>query len=97
MIDYKVTSSGIKLIDSYKVSKWDHLSVLEEIQEKEPDLKVWKRSITSLMREWACHNAAYALGIKRNKTKDCDLNYPMKWYSSATYWIIGWFVWFFIK
>jgi hypothetical protein len=97
-MEHKVTSTGIKLIDSWMVSKWDFLWELRAISAKEKDCDVFKnRSIRSLCREWACHNAAYAIGIKRNKTKDCDLNYPMKWYSLATYWIVGWFVWFFIK
>ena len=51
----------------------------------------------SLCREWACHNAAYSLGIRRGKTKDVDLDYPQKWYVRAAYWVIGSIVWLFIR
>ena len=97
MPGYKVTKNNIRILDSYKISKDEFDSILYYIKDNNPDCDAWKRSFKSLMSEWACHNAAYNLGIRRNKTKDVDLNYPQKWYVSMTYYIIGALVWLFIK
>lgn len=97
MISYKVTSSGVKLIDSYKVSKRDMEPILFRLRCWNPSWEIWQRSTRSLYLEWACHNAAYALGIRRDKTKDCDLNVSLPWYASALYWVLGGIVWLFIK
>lgn len=96
-MNFVVKPDRIKLLDSYQVSKWDFLHELEGVRLKTFGSDVWKRSMTSLMREWACHNAAYALGIRRDKTKDCDLNASLPWYASALYWVLGGIVWLFIK
>lgn len=96
-MNFVVKPDRIKLLDSYQVSKWDFLHELEGVRLKTFGSDVWKRSMTSLMREWACHNAAYALGILRDKTKDCDLNVSLPWYASALYWVLGGIVWLFIK
>ena len=43
----------------------------------------------SLRREWAAHNLAYILGIRRDKSADTDLNYPQRWYVKLLYWVAG--------
>ena len=96
-MNFVVEPDRIKLLDSYQVSRWDFLHELEEVRSQTFGSDVWKRSMTSLMREWAVHNFCYALGIRRDKTKDCDLNVSLPWYASALYWVLGGIVWLFIK
>ena len=96
-MNYKVTGGGIKLLDSYKVSKWDMLAELTAIRIQTWGSEEWKRSMTSLMREWVTHTALYNLGIARERTADVDLNAHLKWYASAAYWLLGAIVWPFIK
>lgn len=55
------------------------------------------RSIDSLKREWAAHNAFYAMGIYRNRTALMDLNWPQLWFVRLGYAILGKIAWPFIK
>ena len=97
VIDCKVSTGKIKLLSSHKYPKARFRPELERIQNLYPDHAVWHRPMKALCREWACHNAAYSLGIRRGKTKDVDLDYPQKWYVRAAYWVIGSIVWLFIR
>jgi hypothetical protein len=96
-MNFVVKPGRIKLLDSYQVSKWDFLHELDVVRLQTWGSEVWKRSMTSLMREWSTHNALYALGIARERTADVDLNAQLKWYASAAYWLFGALVWPFIK
>ena len=55
------------------------------------------RTPFSIKTEWATHNALYALGIRREQTKDLDLNYPQKVWERLAYPFVGCIVWLFIK
>lgn len=88
-LDYTVTESNIHIAESYKVSKWCFGGWLERIREAHPETAVWSRTDGSLMREWAAHNLAYALGFKREMTKDCDLNTGQKWHVKLAYGVVG--------
>lgn len=91
MMDFKVFPGRIKLIGSVEVRKADFQKELLHIQELYPEHPVWKRTMKSLRREWAAHNLAYNLGIRRNKTHDADLDYPQKWYVKLLYSVVGTF------
>lgn len=97
MIDHTITDENLHLIDSYKVSKKDFSKELNEIKEHEPDYQVWNRGIPQMCLEWAVHNAAYALNIKREQARHVDLNYPQSFWERAFYAIGGCLVWPFIK
>ena len=56
-MEYDVSSNNIRLKSSYEVSKEDFERELLAIREQHPDSLVWNRSIDSLKREWAVHNA----------------------------------------
>lgn len=89
-IVYKVTENNIHIQDSYKVTSKSKMSeVLYIIQHNHPDCNSFKRSYNSLISEWRTHNRLYRLGYKRNRTKDVDLNYPLKWYVELAYRILG--------
>ena len=88
---------AIHITDSYKVPKKDFKKVLDKYRMMFPSSEVWKRSYNSLYREWAVHNACYALGLWRSQTKDVDLNYPLTWYEKLGYSVFGVIVWPFIK
>lgn len=88
-MDVKVTDRKIKLIGSHSVSKVRFDAELNDIHERFPSHVIWKRSMDSLRREWAAHNLAYNLGIRRDKSADTDLNYPQSWYVRLLYRVTG--------
>jgi hypothetical protein len=86
---YKVFPDRLKLIESHLVPKAKMGKELRSIRNLHPTCPVWGRSERSLLREWAAHNLAYAIGIRRGKTADCDLNYEPKWYENLIYGVVG--------
>ena len=95
--DYTVTPTNIHLESSFNVSKEDFERELLSMREQHPDSQVWNRSIESLKREWAAHNAFHALGIARKQTAHADLNWPQPWLIRIAYDLLGRAVWPFIK
>ena len=96
-MDYEVSSNNIKLKSSYEVSKDDFERELLALRERHPESQVWNRSLDSLKREWAAHNAFHALGLVRKQTADTDLNWPQNWFVRVGYAVAGMIVWPFIK
>ena len=96
-MDYEVSSNNIKLKSSFEVSKDDFERELEAIREQHPDSLVWNRSMDSLKREWAVHNAFHALGMVRKQSADTDLNWPQPWLVRFGYDLLGRIAWLFIK
>ena len=96
-MDDEVSANNIQLKSSFEVSKDDFERELATIREEHPDCLVWNRSIDSLKREWAAHNAFHALGLVRKQTADTDLNWPQPWFIRVTYDLLGRVVWPFIK
>ena len=96
-MEYEVSSNNIKLKSSFEVSKEDFERELLAMRERHPDSQVWNRSIDSLKREWAAHNAFHALGILRSQTAHTDLNWPQPWFIRVAYDLVGKVVWPFIK
>ena len=89
-IVYTVSKNNIKVVDSWDVSKETFDPFLKKLREENPENAVLvNRSNKSLRREWALHNFLYDLGLWKSHTKDVDLNYPLKWYVSAIYWVFG--------
>ena len=97
VMQYKVSPTNIQLKSSFEVKKEDFERELLAMREAHPDSLVWKRSIKSLSREWAAHNAFHAMGIWRTKTADTDLNWPQNWLTRIGYTVAGAIVWPFIK
>ena len=95
--DCIVSSNNIHLESSFKVRKDDFERELKAIRERYPDNQVWNRSIDSLKREWAAHNAFHAMGIFRKRTAHMDLNWPQPWFIRLGYALIGRIAWPFIK
>jgi hypothetical protein len=85
------------LYDSCFVPKSMFKAELDRIRNLHPTCHLWARSDRSLRREWAAHNWAYALGIKRDKTADVDLNFEQSWYTRLGYCILGSIAMLFIK
>lgn len=96
-MDYEVSPNNIQLKASFEISKEDFERELMAIREQHPDSLVWNRSLRSLKREWAAHNAFHALGLIRKQTADTDLNWPQPWLTRLGYTIAGGLVWPFIK
>ena len=86
---YKILANRVKLIDSHLVPKSKFGRELVAIRNLHPLCPIWQRSEGSIRREWATHNLLYALGIKRSKTADCDLEFEQTWYHKLAYGVIG--------
>ena len=95
--NYTVTANNIHLESSFKVRKEDFERELRAIRERYPESLVWKRSIQSLKREWAVHNALHAMGVVRERTGHMDLNWPQHWLVRLGYTILGTISWPFIR
>ena len=97
-LKYWVGPTAITLRDSYQVSKIHFERQLLRIRNLYPTHAIFSaRSMGSLKREWAGHNALYALGIKRSRTRDCDLEYPQQWHVKVAWDVLGFLVWPWIK
>lgn len=85
-----VILNNIKIIDGYKINKKkDMKSILLLLKQEHPECNTFKRSICSLISEWKTHNRLYRLGLWKSRTKDVDLNFPIKWYVWLGYIIFG--------
>lgn len=83
-------TNSLHIDNSYLVSKVVFSAVLDRIQMTYPNCPIWAtRSKASLRREWAAHNLAHALGFKRERTADTDLDFELKWYMNLAYWVVG--------
>ena len=97
-LDIIVSDNNIKIKDSFKVSKKDFKTILNELRYKYTSNNVLlNRKNCSMKLEWATHNFLYLIGYKRERTKDVDLNYPQKWYINIAYSVLGFFSLLFIK
>ncbi len=96
-MDYEVSANNIQLKSSFEVSKDDFERELAAIRERHPDSLVWNRSMDSLKREWAVHNAFHVLGLARKQSADTDLNWPQPWYVRLGYAVAGRIAWRVIK
>lgn len=86
---YKIFGNRIKLFDSCFIAKDRFQFEIDKIRNLHPTCHLWIRSDSSIKREWAAHNLAYSIGIKRDKTADVDLNFEQRWYVKLGYFIIG--------
>ena len=95
---YTVSPNNIHLENSFRVRKNAFRRELKAMRERFPDSLVWQhRSLGSLEREWAVHNALHALGIFKSRTADIDLNWPQGWIFRIGYTLLAPLVWPFIK
>lgn len=94
----KIYSNRVKLLDSYQCPKAKYGRELRRIRNLHPALPLWEsRTERSMHCEIAAHTLLYNLNIKREKTKDCDLNYEQRWYEKIGYGILGTFALWVVK
>lgn len=94
--NYTVYANGINIENSCGVKKKFFEATLIRMRELHPECAVWKRSTTSLIREWTVHNFLHSAGISCSQTADVDLDYPCdkpEW----LYGILGALMWIFVK
>ena len=91
VIDYSASSNNIHIKDSYKYHKRKQIdTILDAIFRIEDDSPVFaNRERWSLASEWRVHTRLYKLGLWKSRTKDVDLNWPIKWYMVVLYNIFG--------
>ena len=87
--------SNIHIEDSYRISKHSFKAVLATYTDEQSQEVKAHRCQYSLICEWSCHNALYALGLWRDRTRSVDLNYPNKW--AWLYCIVGTLAYPFIR
>ena len=74
-VAYKVLSNRIKIIDSYKIKdRGRMIEIIYTIQHNHPEVK-FNRSYDDLVHEWVAHNRMYKWNIRKDKTKDVDLEF----------------------
>ena len=89
-----IVCNNVHIKDSFTVTKRkDIKSVLKDIKQFLVDNHITMdnpfnhRSICNMSREWITHNNLYKLNYQPERTKDCDLNYPQKWYMNILYFL----------
>lgn len=91
--EYKLSlnNGGVKVIGSFKATREDCIDIIHALDSIVPK-GVFMRSNSDLFGELRLHNFLYALGIARENTRDCDLDYicDKRWYVEATSKLIGW-------
>lgn len=86
----KVTKNCITIVDCYQLYDKDTIKeCLRTLKKLHPECEVFKRSDKSLMREWRAHARLYKLGIYKEHTKDCDMEYPIERKYEIIWSIIG--------
>lgn len=98
MVRYKFSEDGtvLTIYRSCDISKKDFQKTLNQIKAFHKDKPIFQRTDKSLKSEIAVHNFCYNMGFYRDRTKDCDLDFPCdkpEW----IYIILGAIVWPFIK
>lgn len=91
-----MTQDNLRIYDSCDVKKRNMSTFLRDLREKRgTETTVFERSLFSLKMEWCVHNFLFAIGYKRDQTKDVDLNNPCdrpEW----LYIVCGILVWLFV-
>ena len=74
-ITYNVLSNRVKIINSYKITNRSRMSeIIYAIQHNHPEVR-FNRDYSDLVHEWVAHNRMYKWGIRKDKTKDVDLEF----------------------
>lgn len=85
----QILSDRIKIIDSYTITDRSKMKeIIYAIQHAHSEIK-FDRDYNLLISEWVAHNRMYKWGIRRDKTKDVDLEFEEKWYNKLIFKIIG--------
>lgn len=98
MKEYSFSKKGtvLTIYNSYAYPKKKFQRELNKIKCLHKSQPIFLRSDCSLKSEWAVHNALYAIGYQRERTKDCDFDIPSD-HPEWMYKILGTLVWPFIK
>lgn len=88
--DVTFTTGNVHIKYSYRYSREEVTDFLADAKQKHTGcLPLQKRSMGSLLREWATHKAAWFLGYRRDHSASVDLNYPQRWWVKVLYLICG--------
>lgn len=86
-------NNSVKIKDSYTADKEDCVALVFVIRSysEEEGIEI-SRTNSELYGELRLHNMLYSLGIARNHTRDCDVDYieDPRWYINSTSKLIGW-------
>lgn len=87
-----LSETNTHIYSSYKVKNTrDMIYVIDKLREYYPyePLAINIRTLFSMLAEWKAHNVLYFLNIKRDRTKDVDLDLNEKWYRKIGYFLLS--------
>jgi hypothetical protein len=74
-VKLQVSADNVMIVDSYKIRRLKYmLDVINYIKTLNNTI-ISKRKTLSLLSEWRAHNLLYWMGIERERTMHCDLNF----------------------
>lgn len=74
-VKLQISPDNVMIVDSYKITRLKYmLDVINYIKTLN-NTAISKRKTLSMLSEWRAHNLLYWMGIKREQTMHCDLNF----------------------
>lgn len=86
-------NNSVKIKDSYKAGKSDCMALALAIRSFSEEVGIAiTRTNSEIYGELRLHEMLYSLGIARDHTRDCDVDYVAdpRWYINSTSKLIGW-------
>lgn len=77
-LDYvklQVSSDNVMIVDSYKITRLKYMLDVINYIKTINSTAISKRKTISMLSEWRAHNLLYYIGIERDRTMHCDLNF----------------------
>lgn len=81
--------SNIQIKDCHIYSKKQMRTYLTLRRKDTKSEVLLHRSDFSIINEWCFHSLLYRLGIAKERTRDCDLDWPQKWIFRTVYTVGG--------
>lgn len=86
----EIGDKNTKILNSFKIKRISAMkSFITHLKTRFPYCSINKIPLFEVINEWRVHNLLYTLNIKRDRTKDVDLNIGKSWYTKVLYTIIS--------
>lgn len=97
IINFKLSQNLLTIYDVANVLKKDALQLIKNLRAEHPEYPLFIRKDNNIYNEFCTHKWFYILGIKRERTKDADMQYPLSFREKIGYPILGLIARIFIK
>lgn len=74
-IKLNISTDNVEIVDSYKITRVNHMLDVINYIKTINSTAISKRKTLSMLSEWRAHNLLYSMGIERERTMHCDLNF----------------------